>query len=1358
MSMTFFQTDTILDKLWMDFQNYSPAYIEAIPPIKSSHVNTPPQENLSLETNGFINQNEMSNKDETPEIETGRHRKRKIGQKRTKKLSKKSNCTVDREIHIFLLENVTTDSDNDSSVNSDEDNNSDESMNSTMNLVGAKKSTNEIIQSHKLVNTYKSNETSTKSEREFQQTESGSYSGKSSFVPQTAFKLDGLVVAKSQTSATDLHNEANDAVPSGSKVLCDPIHHTTDSDRRRFNNLNQNLSSMRKRKLDNLVDIQNNKIQKVTTESTKEKPKCLFRLLEMDKSLGRNEGGMGEDSDSSTDESKEKSSDKDNEISIEEKKEIIIQKSKQSESLHCLTYIEPNVIICQNPVRTSQVCPNPLTDRETGSGDTSNLFSQKQPTNTEIVVEEGFGTTLPNTVLSNNSDEKVLCIVAESEIHQVPKSESSRRDCMFQDLTFQMIDYSMDTLHKVNQTQTDIKNKEVAMDCDTIKDITNNHTLKQEFCSNSRETPLNLDQQSSIESKSSTKFSSANEIYGFLNEDVIKHRLQFDNIEDPQMCTQGRILTKTSNNGTDSSFRLSREFFEKESILRNAQGINLCNKCGQAKRLIGENVENNISNEPMLREEFASPSVIQREPMTFKNWSPSSSYVNQENNDNVRVNCKQVKTSGMVNSSKHFEAHQSSRAFPHKIDVNKIELQVQAQHNIFTGDDDCESEGSNLVIDEDHDSIKELNEPNEDICFVLKNIDGTIEKRCSISELRGYNVRRPKSTHVLPIENMSHAQVIPENIGVNKSNRSNLKLGLSDSIFLNSPAGNVISSCNNDERFYHHENRTFIPRSIYIQNKVNPKESLVNDQCFSSQNADDSMMIQGNVSNCLPVKPIENRSGLPQDERLLAQVKSPNVQIHRTEQPSSSSFNSIEDSLHSPRKSPAHLPEGFNNLKIYQNGELDSYYCSGRNKLSLANTTDLNELNQPSVSPNATFKGSNNHIQQCERQNLLVPDYHNSSVEYNPHEEHVVVYMQSNHTDYLNSSKMQHFSHSQGPTEVNEQMMQKMNMSNTSYSTLDPLCLVANNKDHTREIGIDFEYFGVCEEVEVTSVTEVGQNEVCRPNEIEDPDVSIAAEHSVTDSSVPVQALGFLYSPNKTNNPVCIDECNDQSCSVNSIELQQVSTDCSFPNDLVFNKDRFDLHVKTVRVDYNLCSSQREFKEFYLSQEVPQAIPAPYPLENRADKSPVRCVCEQCSDNHNILLSNYNILTNFRNAKVKPFNVCSNETQTYDKVQTCETDCNLPLKKRKTLTSPNNSEETKLTSYPNTPMISIAQLELAGDKPQNQNIVSKTHGKLKSLPSCSVVLQDPINYAQYPSPPQQQDDEPILCTRRRSTRRRKSTR
>lgn len=1331
-TMTFFQTDTILDNLWLNINNSSPAFIEAIPPIESSHVNTPPQENVAFKTNGVVNQNEMSNTIETPEIKTGRSRNRKIGLKRAKKPIKNTNLSMDQEVLNFLHEKDTIDSEEDSSLHSDEDNNPNEPMTVTMNLVGAKKSTDQNIL----------NESRTKSNQEFQLTEFGSNSSKSSLVPQIAFNQECLVVKKSLTSPTDLHNKANDAVPSGSKVLCNPIDYKSDSDYRRIN---------LKRKIDNILAIKNNKSQQVTPGSnTKEKPKCLFRLLELDKSLGKDEDGMEEDSDSSSDE--------DHEMSFEERKEISSSKKfKQSGSCHGLNYIEPNVIICQNSARMSQVCPNPLTDRGTGSGETSNTFSQKQQTNTEIVVEEGFGTTLPNTVVCNTSDEKVLCTVAESQIHQIPKSESTRSDCMFQDLTFQTIDYSMDTLHKVNQIQTDIKNTEVTMDCDIIKDITNNHTLKQEFCSNSRETPPNLDQQSSMESKTNTKFCSTNEIYGSLNKDVIKQRLQFDNIEDPQMCTQERILTKTSSTG-DSSFRLSHEFFEKESVLRNAQSINSCNKCGQAKRLLGKNVENHFSNEQMLREEFMSP-VIQREPMTLKNWSLSSSYVNQENNDNVRVNCKQLKTPGVVNSSKHLETHQISRAFPDKIDVNKIELQVQAQHNIFTGDDDCESEGSNLVIDEDHDSIKELNEPNEETYFVLKNIDGSIDKRCSISDLRCYNMRRPKSTHVLPNENMVHAQVIPQNEGVDKSNRSNLKIDLNDSIFLNSPARNVISSCNNDERFYPQENRTFIPRTMYIQNKVNPKESLVNGQCFSSQNADDSIMIQGNVSNCPPVKPIENQSGVPQNERLLSQVKSQNVQIHRAEQSASNSFNSIQDSLHSPRKSPALLSEGFNNLKIYQNGELDSYYCSGRNDLSLtnSNTTELNELNQPSVSPNATFQGSNNHIQQCERPNLLVSNYHNSSVEYNTHEEHVVVYIQPNHADYLNSSKIQQFSHNQGPTEVNEEMMQKVNISNTSYSTLDPLCLVANSKDHTREIGIDFEYFGVCEEVEVTSATEIGQNELCRSNETEDPDVSIAAEHSVTDSSVPLQALGFLYSPkNKTNIPVCIDEFNDR-CSVNSLELQQVSTDCSYPDDLAFDKERFELHVKTVQVDYNLCSSQCEFKEFYMSQEVPQAIPVPYPLENRADKSPVRCVCEQCSDNHNILLNNYNILTNFRNAKVKPFNVCSNETQTYDKVQTSETDCNLPLKKRKTLTSSNNSEETTLTSYPNTPMISIAQLELTSDKPQNQTIVSKTQSKLKSPSSCSVVPQSPINYAQYTSPQQLQDEEP-LCTRRRSTRRRKSTR
>nr|XP_014274019.1 uncharacterized protein LOC106679400 isoform X2 [Halyomorpha halys] len=134
-----------------------------------------------------------------------------------------------------------------------------------------------------------------------------------------------------------------------------------------------------------------------------------------------------------------------------------------------------------------------------------------------------------------------------------------------------------------------------------------------------------------------------------------------------------------------------------------------------------------------------------------------------------------------------------------------------------------------------------------------------------------------------------------------------------------------------------------------------------------------------------------------------------------------------------------------------------------------------------------------------------------------------------------------------------------------------------------------------------------------------------------------------------------------------------------------------------------------------------------------------RCYCLQCSINRMVLDINYVILRSFRlyqichssvhhkeNEKNRPSKVAVISKRSLDK-SIEERDSPLPLKKRVTSTPPNESRSINDSevSYPSTPMISIAELELLKDIPTNM-IEHKTDSANVSISGTSSTIPNSI--------------------------------
>uniref|UniRef100_A0A1B6CUX7 Uncharacterized protein n=2 Tax=Clastoptera arizonana TaxID=38151 RepID=A0A1B6CUX7_9HEMI len=307
---------------------------------------------------------------------------------------------------------------------------------------------------------------------------------------------------------------------------------------------------------------------------------------------------------------------------------------------------------------------------------------------------------------------------------------------------------------------------------------------------------------------------------------------------------------------------------------------------------------------------------------------------------------------------------------------------------------------------------------------------------------------------------------------------------------------------------------------------------------------------------------------------------------------------------------------------------------------------------------------------------------------------------------------------------------------------LSALCLVVD-KSIPKEDDFEMDLCGVAQEIEVCSVPETygtvwsytqlpeEQNRDC--NDVWHSRVGLDEELIMENNGSHTFTQGmFTTADNDVFMPsvdTSLKRKHDDFERIKNdlLTLQAITYDIS--NCLVECKDpeKSNLHLRTVDNDYAMCNKQHEFKDYYLSpSDVPLSIPVPYPPQIPPDnfRSLVRCPCPLCCKNRCILLNNFNILTQYKNAKVKL--QLDLKPNLDDKEHYVEQDCSLPLKKRKTLTHP-KLEEVEIPSYPSTPMISIAELELTNYKPTARVIVPNP--QTQPLPNTVGDIYLPSNYS-----------------------------
>ncbi|KAL1117174.1 hypothetical protein AAG570_004501 [Ranatra chinensis] len=172
------------------------------------------------------------------------------------------------------------------------------------------------------------------------------------------------------------------------------------------------------------------------------------------------------------------------------------------------------------------------------------------------------------------------------------------------------------------------------------------------------------------------------------------------------------------------------------------------------------------------------------------------------------------------------------------------------------------------------------------------------------------------------------------------------------------------------------------------------------------------------------------------------------------------------------------------------------------------------------------------------------------------------------------------------------------------------------------------------------------------------------------------------------------------------------------------SKEKGMLHDRTLRRDHSIFMSQQKFRSFYITQNIPPATPVPSPVEfDQNSMRPIpRCHCPQCYANQIALITNYRILTQYKNSKINS-DAALRKSQNEEllkkieeslkekviKDESNEQDSSLPLKKRKAFTCNPLKKEVAEPSYPCTPMISIAALEENKNNLKTMNFEAKLH-------------------------------------------------
>lgn len=851
----------------------------------------------------------------------------------------------------------------------------------------------------------------------------------------------------------------------------------------------------------------------------------------------------------------------------------------------------------------------------------------------------------------------------------------------------------------------------------------------------------------------------------------------FSNIlSNDQPCDKDTYSKQISKN--DRNACLLHNFLEEDECLKNCSNEEcLLIKPTSTTIISSEDSQNcNVKN---LFHSSISPYKSNHD------WNKSSTTIKKE----VEFESKHLNTIFNENKTSHLSPGGSNsneeryvRNDLHSIPLASCVLVDMSEH--LNTDCDYESEDSNLVIDEDVDMFKEhIDNVLEDQSLVAKGIADTFYPKSTISSKS--NLQESTPTNELSNNNGYITNNSRASKSVDDKNKGKTISSVDKNGTQNKPSTlttSLIKVNFQDSDSYNHDakrnllpSKDTIPQTSCLQSEIphlNVKK-FINEQTFSSTEVKKRSDLNGHQIKLIPnIKISKSTTG----KILCLPVSHPNSSTLVLGSNSSFVSKLTNDS-------------NYNQSQQNQFQKLDRFTCTEA-PLNVNKTLATRTLNEPYQAGNymqynsESISVSNKKDIPGPHVNPVVNKFKNLNKTPEPHKKDIIIGpksetpslrhelpslnpgVQSGSVNYLSKNVRDSRSYSNQYKPLEGCTVNPCDGFNKSEVTLDPLCMGVKPVVESREPN-DFEFniFPVAHEEEVCSGTDAVFDFVYPgSSEIGHPDWPIANEQSVIDSSTLVSYSSapdqYLYTSTMTSDQCyTLNEMN-QNCSLSTLELQQVLVDFRYPdNDSSYpNKDEFNVHFKTLEADYNLCCSQRKFKEFYLSQDVPPTIPVPYPPQGRLDNvKSVRCTCEQCSENHQKLLSNYNILTQFRNSKVKPLNIYSKSTDSSLSDLNCESDCSLPLKKRKTLTNSKSTEEPKLTSYPNTPMISIAQLELTSFEQQNQ-MISNKQSHWNDVPSYTSTAHNPLNLAHYPSVPQVDLSRQTKHGKSRSSKRRKSSR
>lgn len=194
-----------------------------------------------------------------------------------------------------------------------------------------------------------------------------------------------------------------------------------------------------------------------------------------------------------------------------------------------------------------------------------------------------------------------------------------------------------------------------------------------------------------------------------------------------------------------------------------------------------------------------------------------------------------------------------------------------------------------------------------------------------------------------------------------------------------------------------------------------------------------------------------------------------------------------------------------------------------------------------------------------------------------------------------------------------------------------------------------------------------------------------------------------------------------QLLKVNNNDINQVKLDINF------EVDKKNRHELTLRNDHLAFVNQYKIRGWYSNGN--EVSPHDFLVKSYIQ---TRCYCLQCCTNKIVLEVNHTILVSFKHYRVfnrskadeisEPLKIAEAAKRSLEK-STEERDSPLPLKKRITLTPPNEAKTIKDSevSYPSTPMISIAELELSENI--STNVVENKTDSVASIQNSKTIVE-----------------------------------